>query len=441
MRVSVPRRADGGIPAAGCGMPVVVAPKGPVLRVMPSSAESEAVAGGRGTSLRVLMACTLGAEACLRGVARYARDRGWHLMTDMMQTGAFPRGWKGDGVIALMGKSSDLVRHIQAAGAPCVAISLTEEAVPFPCVKGDDIAVGRMAAEHLLERGYRRFAWAPFMGDLANRERLLGFEAALAGHGCTCQVLPSMHRRIGGYWHDDWTDYRRALLAKLRQLPRPTAVFAANDCVAAEIGDVCRELGLAMPDEIALVGVGNDVALCESMPVPLSSVDADLEELAFRAAASLDGIMQRRVVPECVVVPPRRVVTRRSTDPCAVANAHVARALGYIAEHYPEPALSVGDVAAAVGLSRRQLERSFRTETGSTVHEHIIKRRMQEASRLLRTHPRAKIGAIAELVGLDGTGTFFRTFRRFFGQSPGEHREAALLAADPAVKSPARASA
>jgi LacI family transcriptional regulator len=371
---------------------------------------------------RVLVAATLMTEPCFRGVARYARQHRWHLVTDVMHTGAFPRGWKGDGIIALVAYQPDLVRHFQGAGVPCVGIVVGDDPVPFPSVCGDHAAVGRTAADYLLERGYRSFAWAPFVNDHANRERCLGFGTRLAEHGCIPHTLPPAHRRIGGYWHDDWADYRRALLAKLQQLPRPTAVFAANDCVGAEILDACRELALAVPEEIAVLGAGNDAALCESAWVPLSSVELDLEEMAFRAAAALDELMCGNTVPDIVVVPPGRVITRLSTDACAVGNSHVARALSFIAEHYPEPALSVADVATAVGMSRRHLERSFRTETGCTVHEHIIKRRMQEASRLLRAHPRAKVAAVAELVGLDGTGTFFRTFRRFFGESPKVHR-------------------
>jgi LacI family transcriptional regulator len=145
--------------------------------------------------------------------------------------------------------------------------------------------------------------------------------------------------------------------------------------------------------------------------------------MAYRAAMTLDEVMRGKPTAELVRIPPKGVITRISTDIRAVSNRQVAQALSYIAEHYPEPGLSVATVAEAVGLSRRHLERSFRHETGCTIHEHVVKRRMQEASRLLRAHPRAKIAAIAELVGLDGAGSFFRTFRRFFGESPSLHRQ------------------
>ena len=392
---------------------------------------------------RVLVVATVAAEACLRGAARFGRPHGWHLVPDMAYTGVFPRGWKGDGIIALVAYQSDLTLHLLGSEAPCVAITIGDDALMFPRIRGDHAGVGRMAADHLLERAYRSFAWAPFIADQANRERHFGFEARLAEHGCLCHVLPPAHRRIGGYWHDDWAEHRRMLVAKIRQLPRPAAVFAANDSVAAEILDVCRELRIAVPGELAVLGAGNDATVCESAAVPLSSVELDVEEMAFRAAAVLAELMQGRPAPDVTLVPPKRVVTRLSTDTCAVGNSQIAQALAYIAEHYPEPALSVADVAAAVGLSRRQLERSFRTETGCTVHEHIIKRRMQEASRLLRTHARARVADIAGLVGLGGEAAFFRTFRRYFGESPGEHRLAAARAPGPVpgAGQPARASA
>jgi LacI family transcriptional regulator len=158
--------------------------------------------------------------------------------------------------------------------------------------------------------------------------------------------------------------------------------------------------------------------------VPVSSVEPDYEAKAQHAGDLLDALMRGdKVPPDGVRVPPRGVITRVSTDLRAVSDPRVARALAFIAENYPNPLLSVADVAAAVGVSRRQLERSFREATGCTLREHIVRTRMQEASRLLAAHPRAKSSDIATLVGLAGAGNFFRTFRRFYGTSPRAHRQ------------------
>lgn len=386
------------------------------------SGEQRAEAEIRSVRRRILLAATMDVDKCLAGVSRYGRQHGWHIATDMLVTGAFPRGWQGDGIVAVNGFRPEIVKHIEASNIPYVSLCLNDEISPGQVIKGDDYRVGRMAAAHLLERAFRSFAWAPFINDPVNRERYRGFESTLLEHCCIPQILPPAHRRIGAYWHDDWAGYRSSLSEKLQALPRPTAIFAANDCVASEILDLCVELGIRVPDEIAVLGVGNTATLCDSLSVPLSSVELAVDEMAFLAAARLDALIKGERLAEAPDVAPKGVVTRLSTDICAVANSQVARALTYIAEQFGEASLGVGEIADAVGLSRRQLERVFRSEVGCTVHDHIIKRRMQEASRLLLKHPRAKVKAIAELVGFDGSGTFFRTFRKYYGESPRQHR-------------------
>lgn len=376
----------------------------------------------KSSSRKILVAASLAPTGCIRGIARHARERDWHLVTDMMFTGSLPRGWKGDGVLAILPHQPELLAHIQSTGAPCVALAGVEHPADLPCVEADHDEIGRIAADHLLQRAHRSFAWAPFLNDAANRERHDAFLARLAEHGCSCRSLPPSHIRIGPYWQENWTEHRRALLAELERLPRPTAIFAFNDCVAADVVDACRDAGLTVPDDIAVLGVG-DSMVCEISAVPLSSVDDAMEEIGYQAAVALEHMMDGVAAPPPVTrVPPRGIVTRVSTDIVAVTDPRVARALSFIAEHYPDPMLTVCEVANAIGMSRRNLERSFREQTGCTINEHITGIRMREASRLLRVHPRAKSSEIAALVGIGGAGTFFRTFRRFFGMSPKTHR-------------------
>ncbi len=373
---------------------------------------------------KVLVVASTAHGAHLRGIARYARENDWHLVTDVIFTGVFPLGWRGDGILALVANQPEIVAQVCQSGLPCVTIPRTGEAARFPCVEEDHLQIGQEAADHFLERAYRSFAWAPLADDEANRERMVGFQARLAEHGYRCQLLPPAHSRLGAGWPSDWTDYQRCLAAKMRQLPGPTAVFAFNDCVAANLVDVCRDNGFRVPEEFAILGVDNDPIVCDSAAVPLSSVEPNHEEMAYRAAAILDGLMNgERPAAAVTSIPPRGIVTRVSTNASAVADPRVARALAYIAENYPNRLLGVPDVADAVGLSRRHLERSVREVTGRTVKEHIVTARMYEASRLLTTHARAKCSDIAALVGLGDERNFFRTFRRFFGMSPKAHRE------------------
>ncbi|ACB76509.1 XylR family transcriptional regulator [Opitutus terrae] len=380
------------------------------------------------SSRKVLVAAAIAPPECIRGITRHARAHDWHLVMDMLFTGALPRGWNGSGVLALGAHQPELLAHLQASGLPCVVLTDGDPIVDLPRVEPDHRAIGRLAADHFLERAHRSFAWAPFLNDAANRERLAGFQERLAEHGRTCRLLPPAHTRIGPYWQDNWDDYRRNLAAELLRLPRPTAIFAFNDCTAANVIDCCQDAALAVPEDVAVLGVGNSL-VCELSPVPLSSVDDDMTELGYRAALLLESVLSGAgTATRTLRIPPRGIVTRLSSDMAAVTDPRVARALHYIAEHYSNPMLTVCQVAEALGMSRRNLERSFRDETGCTIHENIIAVRMREASRLLRMHPSTKTSDVAGLVGISGVGTFCRTFRRHFGMSPQAHRDWVLRA-------------
>ena len=261
------------------------------------------------------------------------------------------------------------------------------------------------------------------MDDSENEERLDAFRARVTEHGCVCRVLPPLYVRAGVYWQNNFAEYQRAIRCELECRPRPTAIFAFNDCVAAEIINACREAGLSVPQDMAVLGAG-DAVVCTTSAVPISSVDINLDETGYRASAALNEMMHGLdVPPQLFRVPPKGIVTRLSTELIAVADPRVGRVLAYIAEHFPDPALTVGSISNAVGMSRRNLERSFRQSMGCTIHQHIVNVRMREALRLLKASPRTKNADLAALIGVSGERTFFRMFRRHFGMSPKAHRD------------------
>jgi LacI family transcriptional regulator len=379
--------------------------------------------GSRGRSKRkVLVAITIAQEAYYRGIVRYAREHDWHLVTDMTYTGRVPVGWRGDGILTILGYRRELIDFIRAARVPTVAITLVNEKVPLPRVEGDNRRIGELAAEHFLERGYRHFAWAPFLNDVMNKERLDGFARAIAKRGYACRGLPPAHSLSGRVWQENWAERRRRLVRELKRLARPAAVFAYNDCVAADVIDACRDGGLRVPEDVAVLGVDDDAYVCDCAPVPLSSVRHDLEGMAYAGAALLERLMRGGKPPVRVLrVQPLGVVTRASTDMRAVQDVKVAIALRYLSERFPDPQLSVADVVEACGLSRRQLERSFRRETGSTVHGELTRVRLQHAlQRLVETQD--KVGEVGRQVGFARPARFFRTFRRLMGTTPKRYR-------------------
>ncbi len=366
----------------------------------------------------VLVALTDTHHGFFKGVARYAREHRWHLVADMIYTAKIPLGWKGDGIISFIGARDDLADFILASKLPAVEISMVRNEIDLPRVEGDSERIGRLAAEYFLERGFRHFVWAAFLDDVVNAERYRGFANRLAQDNFTCHLLPPADTRHNSAAGHDWAARRKLLIRELQRFPKPLAVFGYNDCVAADIIDACEDAGLLVPEAVAVLGVDNDMILCESLRVPLSSVCHDLEGMAYRAAALLDRLMAGRKPPrEVIRVSPLGLVTRRSTDIIAINNLQVARALRYVLDNYTNPLLGVDSVVAATNLSRRALEQAFRKELKRTVNHEIVRVRMAEVRRLLTTTA-MKVVEIAARTGFARPSHLFRSFRKLYGTNP-----------------------
>jgi len=358
------------------------------------------------------------------GAARYAREHGWHLVTDMIYTASIPYGWQGDGILSFIGYRDGLAEFILSNPAPAVEISLVRDDIDLPRVAADNDRIGRLAAEHFCERGFRHCLWVPLMDDLPNRERREGFCRYLEKSGVSIHEIPATYcsRDLSG--SRDWAERRRLVSRELKDLPKPLAVFCYNDCIAADIIAACDQEGIDVPGEVGVLGVDNDSMLCESINTPLSSVRHDLEGMAYEAAALLDHIMEGGE-PPCVIkrVEPRGIATRRSTDIVAVDDPQVAKALRFIWDHFARSTLSVVDVAEAVGVNRRVLEKAFRTERGHGINEELIQARLRAVVNRLETTD-LSITDIASQTGYTRPNHLFRTFRKHYGKSPREYRMA-----------------
>jgi LacI family transcriptional regulator len=377
------------------------------------------------TKRNVLLALGAPRHHYYRGVARYALEHEWLLVADMVHTGEIPRGWKGDGIVSYTGYRNDLVKYFARTNAPRVEASLLCPHIQVPRVAGDNLLIGRAAAMHFLERGFKHFAWAPCLEDPVNLERHRGYSQALAENKVACHVLPQAYRLNGRQLEMAWLVHRESLVAALLGLPRPLAVFCFNDWIAADLMGICEGEGLSIPEDVAVFGVDNDLSVCESIPVPLSSVWHDLERVAYEAAALLDRLMDGEALGNPVVrIPPKGVITRKSTDVFAVTDPNVSRALRYVRENYPRSLLSVSDLVSASDVSRRPLEKAFRQQLGRSLHDEIIRVRMAKVKELLQTTDLA-VAAIAQATGFTRPQHLFRIFRNQTGMSPRRFRQLA----------------
>jgi LacI family transcriptional regulator len=374
----------------------------------------------------ILLALTSTHHGFYRGAARYAAEHDWHVVADMIYDATIPIGWRGDGILSFVGHWEELAKYVTSAGVPAVEISSVRKDLGIPCVMEDNEAIGKLGADHLLERNFKNFVWAPFCDDAVNEERFQGFAASVRAAGYDCvQLLPVNTRRSTRVnRHVNWTLRRRWVIHTICSLRFPLGIFCYNDCVAADIVDACIEAEIQIPDQVAVLGVDNDPVICDCVQVPLSSVRHDLEGMAYEAAALLDSLINGEPPPKIFKrIPPKGVVTRKSTEVLAVEDPKVNVALKYIQGNFFRGNLSVDDIVAHTRRPRRSLERAFRAELQRTLLQEILRVRINHAQKLLETTA-LSITDIAAQSGFASLNHFFRVFHGRTGMTPRAFRMA-----------------
>lgn len=357
------------------------------------------------------------------GIQDYAEQKAphWQLVPDI-----FPARWvkprgAAPGYDAMVGRvSARDARAARRARIPVVNVWLNSPVrEKVPSVLVDYVEVGRMAAEHLVSRGLRRLACTGYQRDFASTLFFEGVAAvARAHHIPLARHLASFsHRNNEKNWHR----YLEGNNRWFSEWQLPIGVAGAYDSLTRPVAAECLRRGWQIPEEVAIIGANDDAMLCEGIKPELSSIDAGLYRAGYRAAELLDHLLKGGAAPDGIVYsPPADLVPRESTDVYAVADRTVGRAMRYIAEHCGTP-LSVNDVVAHVGCSRRSLEKQFRAAGRRTINNEIIALRIELTKRLLA----GTDDSIDDIAAKSGFGTaqhMRHVFRHQLKTTPTEYR-------------------
>lgn len=354
------------------------------------------------------------ARGLLRGIEAYVRKhRRWRIYLSEHGRGEVPptwlRGWDGDGVIARI-ENPVIARALKPLKIPMVDVSAARLLPQLPWFETDDAEFARLAAGHLLERGFAHFA---FCGDdRFNWSRWRGehFADRLRHAGHQCHAFPTPTRRTSADRIVD--DIGRWL----RRLPRPLGIFACYDLRALQVLDACRRLGVAVPNEVAVLGADNDDLLCDLADPPLSSIIPNAGRTGYEAAALLDRWMSGRRVPSGVhLIPPLGIETRQSTEVVAVADRHVAHAVRQIRARAGER-VRVEEIARSAGVSRRLLESRFKKLLGTSPHAELVR------VKKLLTETDLTLREIADRTGFQHVEYLSTLFKKKIGIPPGRYR-------------------
>lgn len=278
-------------------------------------------------------------------------------------------------------------------------------------VRNDNEGIGHAGAKYLANLGnFNSFGFVP---DIENRTwsvlREQAFRNELEGRGFAVRTFGEGSPRLA--------EDRSRLIAWLKDLPKPAAVMAAFDFRATQVADACSEADIRIPEQVALIGVDNDELLCQSTNPILSSIKPDHVHEGFLAATELNRLFRagpraHRRESFCRI---RGVVERESTKAGPPAAILIRRTLAFIAANATSN-LRVDEIASELGVSRRLLERRFRTLRGESLKERILQERLAVVKRLLKTTSRS-CAKIAAECGFPNANYLSHLFRRETGQS------------------------
>ncbi|MGC4030455.1 MAG: DNA-binding transcriptional regulator [Tepidisphaeraceae bacterium] len=362
----------------------------------------------------------------LTGVARYMQEhRPWavYLKPEAVEKSIqnWLETWTGDGIIAALNDlAADAILNV---GVPVVDVAGFVRRPGVPLVRTNDISVGRLGAEHLMERGFQQFGFCAYTDQFWSVRRREGFEAALAEKGLACHRYEMPRPTAGSGGPAFYEQQQRSLADWLAGLPKPVGIMATNDVFGQQVLEACQRLRISVPEVVAVVGADDDEPICRIAMPPLSSVIINDHQRGFEAAAVLDRMMDGHPPPEGpVYVEPAGVRARASTDILAIDDDIVASALRILRQRACD-GIGVDDLVRQVHVSRSVLERRFRKAVGRSINEEIVRVRLNRAVELL-TDTTLTIKAVADKAGF-GTQIYMNAvFKTKLGRTPGSYRNA-----------------
>lgn len=334
------------------------------------------------------------------------------------------KDWLGDGVIADF-DDRQIERLLSGANVPIVGVGgsyhVEQDYPPVHYIATDNRALVESAFLHLKEKGIYRFAFYGLPESSGKRwaqEREYAFRQLVAQSSYPGVVYQGMETTP-----DNWQYAQNRLTDWLHTLPPHTGIIAVTDARARHILQACEYLDIAVPEKICIIGIDNEELTRYLSRVALSSVAQGTRQMGYQAAKLLHQLLSGHPPesPRRILVPPLRVVARQSTDFRSLSDPSVIQAMHFI-RHHACRGIKVDQVLDAVGISRSNLEKRFKEETGLTLHG-MIHREKHERARSLLNETSQSIAEISQICGYPSLQYFYSVFKKEYGMTPKEYRD------------------
>jgi LacI family transcriptional regulator len=323
--------------------------------------------------------------------------------------------WRPDGIIT---REMDYIDDILGLGVPVIGSECAKDVPGLPIITSDFAETGRIAADYFLQKGFSNFAYCGYSDVAWSTKRLEGFDKTLAQKGFEVNSYMKPISNLRQLWISeigkiaDW----------LKTLPKNTGLMTCSDDRSLHVLEGCKAAGLLVPEDIAVLGVDNDEILCDLANPPLSSIAFNTEDVGFKAARTLDKMMNgMSLINLDITAKPAYVISRHSTDIFAVEDEQLNIALSYIKTNRFK-LIQVSDVVKATSVSRRNLELRFKRWLNRSILDEIKRVHVGlMAEMLIETN--YSVAKIASLLGHSSVDNICRYFKNQKKVSPSEFRD------------------
>lgn len=325
--------------------------------------------------------------------------------------------WGANGIIAQIENERTYQKLVQL-NIPIIAQDTNERFLGIPNITGLYKATGQLAATYFIEKGFKNFAFYGFDNRVWSRERCEGFCEKVTENNFKVQVYEHQEEEMPPLW-----SYKESSLSNwLNALPKPIAIMTCDDNQGQHITEACKAVGISVPEQISVLGVDNDLSICNLSDPPLSSISLNTEKAGFETAQLLSKMMlDDKYNFNDIFVEPLQIITRRSSDFLAVDDKEISKALHFIYYNYKEN-ICVSDVVNATALSRRVLEKRFQSVLKRSILDEINTLRIKHVKQLL-IETDLSITEISSICGYTDVKNLSRYFYRHEGINPLEFRK------------------
>lgn len=353
----------------------------------------------------------------IEGITDYSRTFGpWTLYLEprgIDEAETFPTGWTGEGIIARV-RTPQFARRLEKSRLPVVNVSgIVDPNICFPRVQTSELEIAQLALAHLRSRGFQHFAYCGVAVRRYVAQRAHVFEEVVKRAGFECHVYLGESSAAG---RSTFASELKARAEWLKSLPRPVAVSTYSAVHGRRVAEAATLAGLNVPDDVAIITADTDDLIGELLHPPLSAVQLATERSGFEAARMLHQLMQGKRVPPVINVPPLGIAERQSTDVLAIQDREVSSALRFIRQNANRP-INVQHVLQQVSISRRALERRFRTILQRTPAQEIRRTHLERA-KLLLAQTNMSVPEVARASGFTYVEHMIPLFRKHMGVTP-----------------------